>query len=167
MRKRMLLAAVGLAITIALQPGAVRAQAGFEDDRVMLQGFYWESYRHGHPDKFPSYGSRHWYRIVGEQAPLIRQGRFDLIWLPPPSFAGAHSAGYNPKQYFNLGNSYGDLAEHARVPIPLVLAERRERHSRVALHEPQAQTALVHVQEHMVAVPEVPGGNGVRRAVRP
>ncbi|MBT7420550.1 MAG: hypothetical protein HN780_18735, partial [Gemmatimonadetes bacterium] len=23
------------------------------DKRVLLQGFYWESYRHGHPDRFP------------------------------------------------------------------------------------------------------------------
>src|SRR5262249_23309894 len=98
MRKQVLLAAAvaQLAIALAWQPGAARAQAGFQDDRVMLQGFYWESYRHGHPDKFPSYGAKHWYRIVGEQAAAIRQARFDLIWLPPPSFAGAHSAGYNP-----------------------------------------------------------------------
>src|SRR3979490_146535 len=78
-------------------------QASFEDDRVMLQGFYWESYRHGHPEKFPGHGAKRWYRIVAEQAPAIRHGRFDLIWLPPPSFAGAASAGYNPKEYFNLG----------------------------------------------------------------
>ena len=78
----------------------------------MLQGFYWESYRHGHPEKFPGYGTKGWYQIVAEQAPAIRQGRFDLIWLPPPSFAGAHSAGYNPKEYFNLSNSYGDFAKH-------------------------------------------------------
>src|SRR5215210_2890019 len=38
-----------LLVLFALQPA--RAQAGFEDDRVMLQGFYWESYRHGHPEK--------------------------------------------------------------------------------------------------------------------
>src|SRR5262249_62280160 len=35
------------------------AQAGFDDDRVMLQGFYWESYRHGYPEKFPNYGDKH------------------------------------------------------------------------------------------------------------
>jgi alpha-amylase len=114
MRKQVLLSTVValLAITIACRPGSARAQAGFEDDRVMLQGFYWESYRHGHPEKFPAYGEKRWYRIVAEQAPAIRHGRFDLIWLPPPSFAGAHSAGYNPKEYFNLGNGYGDQATH-------------------------------------------------------
>jgi alpha-amylase len=91
---------------------AALGQAGFEDDRVVFQGFYWESYRHGHPEKFPSYGDKHWYAIVQSLAPVIRAGRFDLIWLPPPSYAGDYSAGYNPKQYFRLDNSYGTFDEH-------------------------------------------------------
>jgi hypothetical protein len=66
-------------LAIALCPDPVRAQAGFEDDRVMLQGFYWESYRHGHPETFPRYGTKHWYRIVAEQAPAIRAGRFATV----------------------------------------------------------------------------------------
>lgn len=93
-------------------PGLVLAQAGFDDDRVMLQGFYWESYRHGMPERFPEYGPKRWYDIVKAQAPAIRAGRFDLIWLPPPSFAGEISAGYNPREYFNLGNTYGTLEQH-------------------------------------------------------
>ncbi|HBG06576.1 MAG: alpha-amylase [Geobacteraceae bacterium GWC2_58_44] len=88
------------------------AQAGFEDDRVMLQGFYWESYRHGHPERFPQFGNKRWYEIVKEKAGEIRQGRFNLVWLPPPSYAGDISAGYNPKEYFNLSNSYGDFNQH-------------------------------------------------------
>jgi alpha-amylase len=107
-------------ISVGLAPVAVRAQAGFDDDRVMLQGFYWESYRHGHPEKFPEFGSKIWYEIVTDQAPAIRQARFDLIWLPPPSFAGSYSAGYNPKEYFNLNNSYGDFAEHRSMLITLL-----------------------------------------------
>ena len=122
MRKRMLLSLVVVlfGVAVALRPDPVRAQAGFEDDRVMLQGFYWESYRHGHPEKFPSYGTKRWYQIVAEQAPTIRHARFDLIWLPPPSFAGAHSAGYNPKEYFELSNSYGDLAQHRSMLASLL-----------------------------------------------
>src|SRR5207244_11964396 len=59
------------------------SQAGFEDHRVMLQGFYWESYRHGHTQQFPGYGDRHWYAIVQSVAPAIRDGHFNLIWMPP------------------------------------------------------------------------------------
>lgn len=93
------------------------AQAGFDDDRVMLQGFYWESYRHGYPDRFPQFGAKKWYEIVKENAGRIREARFDLVWLPPPSFAGDpatghYSAGYNPKEYFRLDNCYGSFAEH-------------------------------------------------------
>ncbi len=122
MRRQMLVPIVFALVQLAtaLCPDPVRAQAGFEDDRVMLQGFYWESYRHGYPETFPGYGTKRWYRIVAEQAPAIRAGRFDLIWLPPPSFAGSRSAGYNPREYFNLGNSYGDWSEHRSMLTDLL-----------------------------------------------
>jgi alpha-amylase len=103
----LLLAVAVLAIPLA-------AQSGFDDDRVMLQGFYWESYRHGHQD-YPYFGAKKWYVIVREQAPAIRAARFDLVWLPPPSFGGGLSAGYNPKQYFNLDNSYGTFTQHRQA----------------------------------------------------
>lgn len=98
----------------------VWGQAGFEDDRVMLQGFYWESYRHGHPTQFPSYGDKHWYAIVQSVAPAIREGRFNLIWMPPTSYSGEFSAGYNPKEYFRLDNSYGTFDEHRAALVALL-----------------------------------------------
>jgi alpha-amylase len=96
------------------------AQAGFDDDRVMLQGFYWESYRFGHPEKFQDYGSVGWYDLVRARAGDIRDGRFDLLWLPPPFFAGKYSAGYNPKEYFNFANSYGDDTQHRALLAALL-----------------------------------------------
>ncbi len=101
-----------VALSLLLSPVTLFAQAGFDDDRVMLQGFYWESYRHGSPDQFSGLGEKKWYEIVKEEAGEIREGRFDLVWLPPPSFAGEHSAGYNPREYFNLNNSYGNQQQH-------------------------------------------------------
>jgi alpha-amylase len=101
-----------LAINLLLYPLTLFAQAGLDDDRVMLQGFYWESYRHGSPERFPALGEKKWYEIVKAKAEEIHKGRFDLLWLPPPSFAGEYSAGYNPKEYFNLNNSYGSLQQH-------------------------------------------------------
>lgn len=86
----------------------------------MLQGFCWESHRHGHPEKFPALGSKKWYQIVQEQAATIREGHFDLIWLPPPSYAGEISAGYNPKEYFELGNSYGTSQQHRAMIVALL-----------------------------------------------
>ena len=49
-----------LASSPVLFASSVRAQAGFNDDRVMIQGFYWESHRHGNPS-YPQFGSRKWY----------------------------------------------------------------------------------------------------------
>lgn len=100
-------------LLLVLVAGTARVgvcQSGFDDDRVMLQGFYWESHRHGDPDF--SFGDKRWYQIVKEQGDKIRDGRFDLVWLPPPSYAGKQSAGYNPKQYWRLDNSYGSRDQH-------------------------------------------------------
>lgn len=108
-----LAACVILAFCVWSRP-PLRAQSGFDDGRVMIQGFYWESYRHGHPG-YEGFGPRRWYTIVRESAEALREARFDLIWLPPPSFAGDLSAGYNPKQYFNLSNSYGDFSQHRQM----------------------------------------------------
>lgn len=99
-------------VFVLLVSASLLAQAGFDDDRVMLQGFYWESYRFGHTDKFPLLGNKHWYAVVKSKVPDIRAAGFDLIWLPPPTYAGDLSAGYNPKQYFRFDNSYGSFAQH-------------------------------------------------------
>lgn len=116
--RALVIAFVFLVFSTAI-PGDARAQAGFNDDRVMLQGFYWESYRHGDP-RFPQFGDRRWYEIVEDLAPAIRAGRFDLVWLPPPSFAGASSAGYNPKEYFTLDNSYGTFSQQRAMLVALL-----------------------------------------------
>lgn len=123
-----------LCLCIALfLPGLVQAQAGFEDDRVMLQGFYWESYRHGHPQRFPEYGDKQWYDIVREQAGAVQAGRFDLIWLPPPSFAGEFSAGYNPRALYRLDNSYGSRQQQ-RALLEALLAKGIEPIADVVLN---------------------------------
>lgn len=101
-----------LAIILFFQPLMVFAQASVDDPRILLQGFYWESYRFGSPELFPALGEKKWYEIVQEKAKEIREGRMDLLWLPPPSFAGSNSAGYNPKEYFNLNNNYGSAQQH-------------------------------------------------------
>lgn len=98
----------------------VHAQAGYEDDRVMLQGFYWESARHGHPQSFPTYGSRQWYDIVAQQADEIRHARFDLIWLPPPSDAGPFDEGYGPRELYKLDNSYGSFQRQRAMLVALL-----------------------------------------------
>ncbi len=99
----------------------LHAQAPLDDGRVMLQGFTWESHRFGHHDRFPQFGTKHWYEVVRADAADIHQGRFDLVWLPPPCDAGDNSAGYNPKQYFNLNNDYGTFAQQRALLTTLRL----------------------------------------------
>jgi len=72
----------------------------------MLQGFYWESYRHGHPQESfaglreQSTGTRSCVR----NAAVVRRGTLrSNFGSPPPSFAGEFSAGYNPKEILPAG----------------------------------------------------------------
>ena len=74
-----LLLTLGLALPGRAQAAAIESAAGLApvaDGRVMLQGFYWESYRHG---LLPGYGPRRWYEIVRQQADAIAEAGFDLI----------------------------------------------------------------------------------------
>ena len=72
------------------------------DDRVLLQGFYWESSH----DRLEE-----WYEYVEGLAADMSTAGIDMIWLPPPSDAGAYE-GYLPRELYNFDNSYGSLAEH-------------------------------------------------------
>ena len=111
----------------------VAAQSGFDDDRVMLQGFYWESYRHGHP-KFPTSATRSGTTSSASRRPPSATGRFDLVWLPPPSYAGDAQRRLQPEGYLKLDNSYGTFAAASRDARGAA-AERR-RAGRRHRHQP-------------------------------
>lgn len=74
---------------------------------VMMQGFYWDC-----PED--------WYLVMGERADELRdmQGGYgiDRIWFPPPqkSHAGRRSMGYDPYDYYDLGeyNQKGTVPTH-------------------------------------------------------
>jgi len=72
------------------------------DDRIMLQGFYWES---------AANNPINWYNIVNGLSQDISDMGIDLIWLPPPSDAGALE-GYLPRELNNFANNYGTLQAH-------------------------------------------------------
>jgi len=44
---------------------------------VMLQGFHWTSYNPANN------GNKHWYRIIAENASVIKEAGFDYVWFPP------------------------------------------------------------------------------------
>src|SRR5256714_1006946 len=72
---------------------------------VMLQGFHWTSY-------IPAQnGDKHWYRIIAENAQVIKDAGFDLVWFPPPSRSAAGDNSYLPTEWFTLDNGYGNKDE--------------------------------------------------------
>ncbi|NER18510.1 starch-binding protein [Spongiivirga citrea] len=72
------------------------------DDRVLLQGFYWEAAANN-PDN--------WYNVINSLAADIGDMGVDMIWLPPPSDAGSLE-GYLPRELNNFANNYGSLQDH-------------------------------------------------------
>ncbi len=62
---------------------------------AILQGFYWDV-------------PYDWYQTVYTYIPQIAAAGFDNIWLPPPSKAmgGRDSMGYDPYDYYDLGEYY-------------------------------------------------------------
>ena len=83
-------------------PTLVFGQGGYNDDRVMIQGFMWES----HQDPWP----RKWYDHVKGKVGELADAKFDLIWLPPPS--KGEGAGYHPHELNEFDNNYGNEQQH-------------------------------------------------------
>jgi alpha-amylase len=72
---------------------------------VMLQGFHWTSYNPVHN------GNKRWYRIIAENAQVIKDSGFDYVWFPPPSRSAAADNGYLPTEWHKLENGYGSKDE--------------------------------------------------------
>ena len=72
---------------------------------VMLQGFHWTSYNPANN------GNNHWFRIIAENATVIKNAGFDTVWFPPPSRSAAGDNSYLPTEWFTLENGYGSRAE--------------------------------------------------------
>lgn len=68
-----------------------------EDGGVMIQAFYWD---------VPAGGI--WYDTIREKIPEWAAAGITSIWLPPPSkgMSGGYSMGYDPYDYFDLGEYY-------------------------------------------------------------
>ena len=71
----------------------------FAQDEVMLQGFYWDSFR-----------DTQWIRLEAQAEELGRY--FDLIWVPNSGFCDEKdNMGYLPLYYFNQNSTFGTEAE--------------------------------------------------------
>ncbi|MBN1912687.1 MAG: hypothetical protein JW818_23395 [Pirellulales bacterium] len=95
-----------------------RGQGGYNDDRVMIQGFMWESHQEGKQTgeggyQYEVHWKDHWYDHVRSKADELADARFDLIWLPPPS--QGEGAGYHPHELHNFNNNYGTEAQQKQL----------------------------------------------------
>ncbi len=80
------------------------AQAQDVKHDVLLQGFYWDSYKN---TKVTAEGGTYGY--LKKMLPELAASQFDLIWLPPPS--DGFDNGYLPKQLFLFDSNHGTTAQ--------------------------------------------------------
>ncbi|MFD2518454.1 alpha-amylase [Salinimicrobium flavum] len=72
---------------------------------VMMQAFYW--------DVEPRHG---WWDLLSEKVDDWADAGIDRIWLPPASkgASGGYSMGYDPSDYFDLGEFYNQQTTETR-----------------------------------------------------
>lgn len=71
---------------------------------VLLQGFYYDSYQDNNAERgTDKYGNTRWKSLLAQSGEI--GAYFDLIWLPPSSYASG--TGYHPKQYSNQNSDWG------------------------------------------------------------
>ena len=89
-----------LAIFFIASAGTMRAEnigVPSECEDVMLQVFYWDSY------KLTKYGRTKWMDLNADTVAI--RDNFDLVWFPPSASGGG--VGYTPKQYSTQDSDWG------------------------------------------------------------
>lgn len=89
--KKLLSSLIALVVPVMLLAQGWPSQYG----GVMLQGFYWDSYK-----------DTQWAKFTTQADELAEF--FDLVWIPQSGYCGGTSMGYNPKYLFdNYTSSFG------------------------------------------------------------
>ena len=79
---------------------------------VLLQGFYYDSYEVNSAHAGTElYGDTKWKTLLAQSGEI--GAYFDLIWLPPSSYASG--TGYHPKQYSNQNSDWGSRADLTKL----------------------------------------------------
>lgn len=108
MSRFIIIVALAVVCGAGARAGADSFNGGRED--VMLQGFHWESHKH--------FDGKSWYRIMQENAGVIRGAGFDAVWFPPPS-KSVSPEGYLPTEWNVLDSAYGTQAELRAAVVAL------------------------------------------------
>lgn len=79
-----------------------------ECEDVMLQAFYWDSYKTPSA-KDSKYGRTKWVDLLKDTAAITRD--FDLVWFPPSAGPTGCGVGYSAKQYSKQESDWGSKAK--------------------------------------------------------
>lgn len=74
-----------------------------ECEDVMLQVFYWDSY------KLTKYGRTKWIDLLKDTAAI--NANFDVLWFPPSAGPTGSGVGYSAKQYASQDSDWGTKAK--------------------------------------------------------
>ena len=93
--------------------GPIKSSVPSECEDVMLQAFYYDSYRDGAPGDVTLYGdtklgNTKWSTLLNQSGEI--GSYFDLVWLPP-SGKSEGGTGYHQTQYSNQNSDWGKQKE--------------------------------------------------------
>jgi alpha-amylase len=92
------------------------APVAVDDNAVMMQGFFWNVPNPSLCSEYAPGASSFYAELAGRADDIARAG-FTSVWMPPPQKgkAGAFSAGYDPNDHYDLGQTaptrYGSFAQ--------------------------------------------------------
>ena len=145
---------IGLSLgLLSTAASSALGQGGYNDDRVMIQGFMWESHQKGKHKGEGGYEyevdwQNKWYDHVKSKVDELADAKFDLIWLPPPS--QGEGAGYHPQEYHNFSNNYGNQAQH-KAMINSLLSKGIEPVADLVINHRNGSGGVGHLQKSGLA----------------
>ena len=104
--KKIILTVVTLFYLAGASVGAHATNAGVpaECEDVMLQAFYWDSYK-TQSSTDSKFGRTKWIDLLKDTAAI--NANFDVVWFPPSAGPTGNGVGYSAKQYSNQDSDWG------------------------------------------------------------
>ena len=108
--KKIILTVVTLFYLAGASVGAHATNAGVpaECEDVMLQAFYWDSYK-TQSSTDSKFGRTKWIDLLKDTAAI--NANFDVVWFPPSAGPTGCGVGYSARQYSNQESDWGSKAK--------------------------------------------------------
>ncbi len=108
MKKAILITLSFLFIASASALRAENAGVPAECEDVMLQAFYWDSYK-TQSSTDSKFGRTKWIDLMKDTAAI--NANFDVVWFPPSAGPTGNGVGYSARQYSNQDSDWGTKAK--------------------------------------------------------